>query len=339
MVDNLIASGGAPFPFLRLGWWRRRYELLRRGLFDSAIRSLLFHYWSGMVPYLLAAICALVLEGLAISVSVWVTLWLAPLLLVGLVCTSIILAQDNEFRPIGELGESLLLSVSLAFLLIMWLSEGNPPIIQNPAMFSLFLLAGAMLSIASSVAREMRISAYASAGIRRVDFMRKFETRWKELCSDDPEKENIMAAVGEAGYVLDLLDAGMFGLAVLWSCNVMEKILEETVRVCRRYAKARALKLPDLGKEPPARLVALGFRVSEARHDVLRRSLEPESLWRIRNNIAHRNHITTLDETCAAIGTLSQFLDTFDPRCDAILGVQMTRSVDGRGSISNESLP
>jgi hypothetical protein len=62
------------------------------------------------------------------------------------------------------------------------------------------------------------------------DFFKKQKKIWEEKLEGFPNLEKMLDCVYNGRIVVSLFDRGSFNLAVLWSCNVMEEIIDTAVR-------------------------------------------------------------------------------------------------------------
>jgi hypothetical protein len=143
------------------------------------------------------------------------------------------------------------------------------------------------------------------------DYVKNRIKEWKKQLQQDPNFEKIIQNVEEAKFVPNLFDRGSFNLAILWSCGIMEKIVEIVAEdtVSRYPDKKYFFRDVDKRLGYPKQLKNLGFRPNllPKRQD---ESLDLEKLWHsIRNDIVHRNYKPTFQETAGTIKILIEFLD------------------------------
>jgi hypothetical protein len=134
---------------------------------------------------------------------------------------------------------------------------------------------------------------------------------WKVQLLNFPNSEKILESIEQSKFLPDLFDRGSFNLTVLWSCGIMEKIVEVVVEdtITRYPDKLRLFR--DSGKRVgyPKQLKALGYKPNlfAKRQDEV---IDLEKLWHsLRNDIAHRNYKPTFQETAGTIKILIDFMD------------------------------
>ena len=123
--------------------------------------------------------------------------------------------------------------------------------------------------------------------------------------------EKITRAVEDSQFVATLFDRGSFNLAVLWSCNTMEQIIDTASKeiILRDSRKKELFRKEDnerLGY--PRQFRNLGFKphLEENRKE---EQITLEVLWHeIRRDVAHYNYRPTFPQTCGAIHIFVDFI-------------------------------
>jgi hypothetical protein len=135
---------------------------------------------------------------------------------------------------------------------------------------------------------------------------------WEKKLADLPNLENILISIDSGRFVATLFDRGSFNLAVLWSCNLMEQIVDAVVAeiISRNPQRMEFFKKEDSGPVGyPKQLRNLGFKpsIEKNRKD---EQITTEALWhKIRNDIAHRNYKPTFQQTSGTICILVSFME------------------------------
>jgi hypothetical protein len=172
---------------------------------------------------------------------------------------------------------------------------------------SLFVFIFSLITI---IVLGQRNSLRNSLGLRD-DFFWKEKKRLKEELKNFPNLDHILEGLDNARFVANLFDKGLFNLMVLWSCNVMEEIVNAiTNEIIARFPKKKELFRREDGffLPYPKQLRNLGFEVSSKKEDD-NKQIDIETLWReIRNKIAHYNYRPTYFETSETIRNLISFM-------------------------------
>jgi len=114
--------------------------------------------------------------------------------------------------------------------------------------------------------------------------------------------------VDDGDFVAHLFDSGSFSFAVLWSCNLMEKVIDSTVEaILSQNPEKTKLFRKDNGERRgyPQQLENLGLKLQERS---VNDSLTTERLWHeLRNSIAHHNHRASFQETYDTLAIVVSF--------------------------------
>jgi hypothetical protein len=155
-----------------------------------------------------------------------------------------------------------------------------------------------------------RVSLRRSMGLT-VDFFKKQKKAWTERLANFPNSDNIVNCIDGAPAVTELFDHGSFGLALLWSCAVMEQILDAVAEgvISREPARRKIFRHKnDYRKAPLEQMENLGFcpDLSKSRDD---EKITLKDLYSVRNEFAHRSVLPTFQQTFGAMATLKSFIE------------------------------
>jgi hypothetical protein len=207
-------------------------------------------------------------------------------------------AQKAMFHPMGDLFSVVFLYTSIFSLFAARLLSSY----LLAFTMALFLgVIGLVLSLLSVCVRSQRRSKLLSLKIDE-GFFNEMEKSWSEKLKNHPEAcEKIASDIRLSKDVLKFFEDGMFSLAVLWSCNTVEKVVDEItdLMVAQDPRSKQQLLNEKGGRLPyPKRLQFFGFPKEES-----------EEIWHeLRNKIAHHNYVPNFRETCKAIEFLRSFL-------------------------------
>lgn len=220
---------------------------------------------------------------------------------------------SREFRPIGYY-------LGLLFLIASLLAETSAFLIrvENSLYGAFQILLVFSISIAAFVISTTHIAVWGQRVSLREsarltdDFFKKKKEKWKNELAGFPNLNNILEGLDNGRFVADLFDSGSFNLVVLWSCNVMEKIIDAAAEgiISKEPPKRRLFKKEDGSSERyPLQLKNLGYDTdpeNRNRDD----QISIEALWhKIRNDVAHRNYRPTFFETYGALTILVSFME------------------------------
>jgi hypothetical protein len=145
-----------------------------------------------------------------------------------------------------------------------------------------------------------------------VDFLKKQKKIWTEKLADFPNSDKIVSRIESAQVVVNLFDSGSFGLAILWSCNVMEQTIDAVADgiMSREPARREIFRKQDnFPRRYPEQMDNLGFspNLDKNRSE---ENITLETLWHvIRNDFAHRNIRPTFQQTFGAMKILKSFVE------------------------------
>jgi len=165
-----------------------------------------------------------------------------------------------------------------------------------------------VISLTMIVINGQRISLREKIGLGD-DFFKKHKHIWKDKLTKFPNFDTISESLDEGSFVIKLFDSGYFNLAVLFSCNIMEKAVTSISNdIISANPGKEALFRKEDGKNLryPTLLRNLGFKSLLTESN---RKFHAETLWhKVRNDIAHRNYIPTFYETSETLKILISFV-------------------------------
>ncbi|MBX5328604.1 MAG: hypothetical protein QHH18_07500 [Candidatus Bathyarchaeota archaeon] len=136
-------------------------------------------------------------------------------------------------------------------------------------------------------------------------FIRQKEI-WKNELKEFQNADKIIECLDDGRFIASLFDEGLFNLTILWSCNIMEKVIDAIVNeIIARNPEKRGLFRTEEGRPRnyPRQLENLGYKYS-----AVNKLFDVDTLWnKIRNNIAHHNYKPTFDETYETLNILVSF--------------------------------
>lgn len=154
-----------------------------------------------------------------------------------------------------------------------------------------------------------RVSLRESIPLKK-EFFAKQKGIWKEKLAGFHNLEEIVSDLDDGKFVTSFFDRGSFDLAVLWSCNIMEEIIDKVIEdIVSSFPEKKALFRKDNGKNLryPEQLRNLGFEPQEKRNAG---GLSLDKLWHeVRNNIAHHKYKPSFHETYGALTMLVLFIE------------------------------
>lgn len=263
--------------------------------------------------------CPLLAVGFVIEVLIEYALNRATLLFyvplfIALVLVSG-LGSKNYFGEIPNMGHLR----GFLFLVASVLAAVTPFLLKFPddlnglLQFSLILAISTLaltIAIVEVTVFGQRVSLRNSIQLTD-DFFKKQKKVWGKDLEGFPNSEKIISDLEDSKFVAGLFDRGSFNLTVLWSCNIMEKIVDTVTEeiISRDPEKKTLFRKEDNSRLGyPKQLQNLGFKpnIEKNRKD---EQITLEVLWhKIRNDIAHENYKPTFQETSGAICLLVSFM-------------------------------
>jgi hypothetical protein len=235
---------------------------------------------------------------------------------IGAVLFSALGAKNSgrEFYCIGyHLGLLFLFASVFAETSTFLLNVENSPLgaFQIIVIFSISTIAFVISTVHIAVWGQ-RVSLRVSAGLTD-DFFSKQKKQWGSELNEFSNPKIILDSMDGGRFVANLFDRGSFNLVVLWSCNVMEEIIDAITDgiISRKPEKAELFKTKDgRPQNYPRQLKNLGWQLCQKK-DHNDESLNEDKLWNaLRNNIAHHNHKHTFAETYGTLKVLTCFMTT-----------------------------
>lgn len=156
-----------------------------------------------------------------------------------------------------------------------------------------------LVSLITIVVLGQRISLRENVGLDD-KFFDKEKNRWKSEVEGFADFDKVLESLDGGRFVAGLFDKGLFNLTILWSCNVMEEVIDAiTDGIIHRNPEKRTLFRKKSGSRLyyPLQLINLEYDLHQRCH----------GLWGVRNKIAHRNYKPTFDETKEAMTILTLF--------------------------------
>lgn len=238
-------------------------------------------------------------------------------LFVMLVFLSALWSKNLSFgREVPSMGHSRLFLFSLASVMASLapfkVSQPADPLQATVQFLILYGISTLTLTVAivEITIYGHRISLRESMELT-VDSFKKQKKVWSEKLAGFPNSDNIVNCIDGAPAVTELFDHGSFGLALLWSCAVMEQTIDavadgviskepskrEIFRHKNNFRKASLEQMENLGFCPD---------LSKSRDD---EKITLKTLYSVRNDFAHRNIRPTFQQTFGAMATLKSFIE------------------------------
>ena len=146
------------------------------------------------------------------------------------------------------------------------------------------------------------------------DFFKKQKKIWEKDLKGFPNSGRIIEKTDDGRFIPVFFDKGSFNLVVLWSCNVMEEIIDAAVDgiIQKDPTKKSTFKNERGGPQRYAtQLKNLNYvhRQSAGRES---EQMSIEDLWdKVRNQIAHHKYKPTFAQTFAALTIFIRFMEEF----------------------------
>ena len=179
-----------------------------------------------------------------------------------------------------------------------------PPFLQR---LSVLMISETALfaSLVTIVILGQRSSIRDSVGLDD-RFFDKEKDRWKDEVEDFPNLDKILEGLDGGRFIADLFDKGFFNLTILWSCNIMEEVIDaitDGIIGENPENKSKFRNKEGRRKPYPVQLENLGYIsiIKQPKDE----EFDVEKLWHeVRNKIAHHNYTPTFDETKETLKTL-----------------------------------
>jgi len=233
-----------------------------------------------------------------------------------LVLVSALASKNFALREVNNMGHfrcSLFMLASvLASLAPFVVNKPEDPLMATFQFSLLYFIYTLSLTIAvvEVTVYGQRISLRSNMHLTD-DFLKKRRKIWKEKLEKFPNSENIIKSIDDSRALATLFDRGSFGLAILWSCNVMEQAIDAVADgiILMNPEKRDLFKKQDNSPvRYPKQLQNLGFKLALEKNKK-DEQITTEVLWHeIRNNVAHYNYRPTFQQTYGAIYILISFI-------------------------------
>lgn len=167
---------------------------------------------------------------------------------------------------------------------------------------------GLLYSLSSIVVHGQRRSLRESIGLDEKIFPREIN-RWKSMLKDFPNSDEMIKNINEGNMIPELFDRGFFNITILWSCALMEKIVDtivEGILLLDRDEKISFFHEDGRRKTYPIKLKNIGYTYYNYKNN---KKFNEGILWhKLRNKIVHYNYIPNYYETRHTIKLLLSFL-------------------------------
>jgi len=224
-------------------------------------------------------------------------------------------AQTREVPNMGYLRGYLFLIVSalaIAFPFYAKFSNDIYGLSQFLVTFSVSI-AALTVAIVEVAVLGQRVSLRNSIHLHE-GFFKQQKRIWEKGLEGFPNSRRIIEKIDDGSFLIALFDRGSFNLAVLWSCNVMEEIVDVAVDgIIQENPTMKSTFKNEKGgpQRYPLQLGNLNFVYSK---NVGRESeqMSVEDLWdKVRNPIAHHKYKPTFDQTFGALTIFVRFMEDF----------------------------
>lgn len=217
----------------------------------------------------------------------------------------------REFHPMDSWLAYLMLyasSFSIFFSILAPLAGDILGVLERLFLMGLSELAFVLSLITISVLGQ-RSSLRMSIDLHSRFFSNQ-RRNWEKKLAGLANSGKILESLDNCQFTITLFDKGLFGLTILWSCNVMEESVDAIVdSLILRYPDKKAAFRNEENKPLPypRQLRNLGYKYHS--DDENKGKMTIEDLWhKTRNKIAHHNYIPTYRETLAALEILVFFI-------------------------------
>jgi uncharacterized membrane protein HdeD (DUF308 family) len=222
--------------------------------------------------------------------------------------------EKREFPVMPSWLSFLFLMVSIlafAFFLVARVENNVYGMFQSLLLFTLPILAF-IISVPEITVLGQRFSLRMNIGLTN-HFIDKHQEIWKKELKGFPNSENIVDALDAGRHVASLFDRGSFNLAVLWSCNVMEEIIDAAAKgIIQKDPLKKELFRTETGfRTYPTKLRNFNY-VHRQKSCRKSEQMTIDDLWdKVRNQIAHHHYVPTFDQTFGALIIFVSFVEEF----------------------------
>jgi hypothetical protein len=236
-------------------------------------------------------------------------------LYIGLILITAIFTKNLlEFHPMPPILAYLFLSTSAlskAFAYVAPFPNVYPFFPPDAQRFAvIFVSEGALLaSLVTIVVLGQRISLRNSVGLTD-KFFDKEKDRWKSEVNEFPNFDMILESLNDGRFVPGLFDEGFFNLTILWSCNVMEKVVDTIIEgIVSKVPEKEVLFKTEEGRRQRYSLKLKKLDYKFILNHQKDNTFNVNILWHeVRNDIAHRNYKPTFYETNETLKILISFV-------------------------------
>lgn len=252
-------------------------------------------------------------------VIIYAPLYLGVILIIGLFTKKKFTEQKGDKKAVFKeiptitfLAYFLFLVSILVKAFILFVEFPNVfPFFPPFAQFALVLAVAEtafLISLIVIVMRGQRASIRINLGLDR-NFFDNTKKTWKNQLSGFPRNKQIIEKLDEGKFILDFFDDGNFNVTILWTCNIMEKIIDEISKVLKKYPEHIDIKKTDSNNLKPyyQRIIIIGYEDSKLSKDT---ELTVETLWNeVRNKIGHHNKKPTHEQTVDCLRIFVNFIE------------------------------
>jgi hypothetical protein len=146
------------------------------------------------------------------------------------------------------------------------------------------------------------------------NFIGRQKELWTQQLQGFPNASNIIKELDSGKRIASLFDRGSFDLAILWSCSVMEGVINATIKeICKRDSdKRRLFRTPEGIPMSPHNKLAVFNYTHKYRPCRKKEEITTKTLWKeLRNPIAHDTKAISFEETYGALMIFVSFLEEF----------------------------
>jgi len=285
---------------------------IRNGIFDKRLYGFSFFLLSGPPLALSLPIMGIIYNALnRMMFLFYVPLLIILILVSGLSSKNYVL--NREVPSMGYFHGLLFLVASYLAVTTPFLMRFSNDLIGSFQFLLLFCISTLALTIAfvDMTILGQRVSLRSKIRLTD-DFFDKQKKAWEKEIEGFPNAEKIISALDDGRFVQVLFDRGSFNLAVLWSCNVMEEIIDAVTNVIIQKDQMKSELFKNEKGGPlryPLQLKNLDYI---HKHKIGRKSeqLSIDDLWdKVRNRIAHHKYKPTFTETYGALIIFVSFLE------------------------------
>jgi len=207
----------------------------------------------------------------------------------------------------------LMLSVlAFAFSFVVHVENTAYGMFQVLLVFSLSVL-GLFISTLEITVSGHRLCLRQNIGLTD-NFIDRQQDIWKRELQGFPNSENIVKRLDSGRYIARLFQRGSFNLTVLWSCIVMEEVIDAAADgIIQKDPLKREDFRTGIGfsRPYPLQLKNLNY-VHRQKSSRKNEEMTIKDLWdKVRNPIAHHPYIPSFDETYSALIIFVSFVEEF----------------------------